>query len=75
MMAARPFVTIGSHHHGPHVDALYSLAERVGALVIVVAPDGHAAPRHDAKIKVRRQSYAGFEPSDLNIRAWRETAR
>ena len=34
MTFVRSFVTIGAHHHGPHVDALYALAERCGAEVI-----------------------------------------
>ncbi len=61
MSVLRPFVTIGSHHQGPHVDALYSLAERCGAQVLLVETrDGSAeAPVVALPRLSRRAAYAG----------------
>lgn len=58
------FVTIGPHHRGPHVDALYALAERCGRTVIVVDADGlDAAPQESAK-RAGRFLYGGDERAD-----------
>lgn len=58
------FVTIGPHHRGPHVDALYALAERCGGKVIVLETDVlDAAPQEGAR-RVGRVIYAGYERAD-----------
>ncbi|KQT50319.1 hypothetical protein ASG47_19640 [Devosia sp. Leaf420] len=68
MSFVRSFVTIGSHHKGPHVDALYALAERCGAKVIVV---GHEGEPWGLSLRTpppaKRLPYAGFDPDDLKI--------
>lgn len=64
MSVLRPYVTIGSHHRGPHVDALYALAERCGAEVLVVEAHQHgvAAPAAAALPRLaRRLPYAGLD--------------
>ena len=54
-------VTIGQNEEGPHVDALLSLAERLGVLVERV-PDGAARPvkvRPALPRPFRKLGYAG----------------
>lgn len=54
-------VTIGQNEEGPHVDALLSLAERLGVLVERV-PDGAAQPvkvRPAPPRPFRKLGYAG----------------
>lgn len=63
MSVLRPFVTIGPHHHGPHVDALYALAERVGGVVIVLDAKGEVTTPVEPGPHVR-MPYAGYEPAD-----------
>ena len=82
----RQVVTIGHHHQGPHVDALMALAERCGAVVLRLPEEGECGrvqwsggtTPHELAMgrSVRRASYAGFDPDDLRIQAWRmEAAR
>ena len=73
MTFIRSFVTIGAHHHGPHVDALYALAERCGAEVIVIDTQGeedvaHLLPPPAPPVRV---AYAGFDPDDLRVQSWK----
>lgn len=68
MTPYRSIVTIGPHHKGPHVDALYSLAERCGAKVVVVGKEGEPwglSLREPPPAK--RLPYAGFDPDDLRM--------
>lgn len=63
MSALRPYVTIGSHHRGPHVDALYALAERCGAEVLIVEAHqpGVVATAAALPRLARRIPYAGLD--------------
>jgi hypothetical protein len=57
------FVTIGPHHSGPHVDALFALVERCGGKVIVFNVDEHETAPADTK-RAGRITYAGYERAD-----------
>lgn len=62
MSSVRPYVTIGSHHSGPHVNALMALAERCGAIVVVIDTGLTGKPRPAPPRRARgRVAYAGMD--------------
>lgn len=74
MTPYRSIVTIGPQHRGPHVDALYALAERCGAKVVVVGQEGEPwGLSLRTPPPAKRLPYAGFDPDDL--RMWSNLGR
>ncbi|HWV19507.1 MAG TPA: hypothetical protein VN036_00590 [Devosia sp.] len=57
MTFVRSFVTIGAHHRGPHVDALYALAERCGAEVVRLPEEPVRWPRQFEKVPYAGQDF------------------